>query len=213
MPTWIESYFNAANPMFYPAFGGSLLLAGLCFPISADLVLLTAGYLAYRGQAAYGVLIPLAAFAILLGDTIMFGIGRGFGKRVIGLWPFRKVFTPERLARAEASFREQGYRVVFLARFMPGIRTVFMFSSGTLGLRYWKFIAADFAGAAIVVPGTLFSVKWVAGNIDAVRAKIARGQWTAMAAFAVVGLVFLAWKRARPKGSSGIRSDRVSLPD
>jgi membrane protein DedA with SNARE-associated domain len=196
MPSWIEAYFNAANPLLYPIFGLALLLAGLCMPISADLVLLTAGYLAFQGQAEYAILIPIALAAILSGDTIMFGIGRRFGLRVIGMWPFRKAFTPERLAKVETSFRKQGYRVVFLARFMPGIRTVFMFSAGTLGLRYWKFILSNFAGAIIVIPGTLLSVKWVAGNLDVIRAKLARGQWAVMGILAAGALVTYFYRRA-----------------
>jgi len=203
VPAWIEIYFNGANPMFYPMFGLALLPAGLCVPISADLVLLTAGYLAFHGQAEYGMLIPIAAFAILLGDTIMFWIGRRYGKKVIGLWPFRKAFTPERIARTESSFNEQGYRVVFLARFMPGIRTVFMFSAGTLGLRYLKFIAYNFAGALIVIPGTILSVKWVAGNLELIRSKLERGQWFFMAGLLVIALAFFAWKKT--KASSEIR--------
>jgi membrane protein DedA with SNARE-associated domain len=206
MPSWIEAYFNAANPMFYPIFGLALLLAGLCMPISADLVLLSAGYFAYQGQAAYAVLIPVAVGSVLLGDTMMFGIGRHFGKRVIGMWPFRKAFTPERLARTETSFQKQGYRVVFLARFMPGIRTIFMFSSGTLGLRYWKFLLYDLAGALIVIPVTLLSVKWVAGNLELIRAKIARGQWVVMAILAATGLVF--YFRKRRKRSKGFSETR-----
>lgn len=208
MPAWIEAYFTAANPMFYPMFSLALVLAGLCMPISADLVLLTAGYLAYHGQAAYGVLIPLAIVSILFADSVMFYVGRKYGKRVIGVWPFRKVFTPERIVRSETSFREQGYRVVFLARFMPGIRTVFMFSSGTLGLRYLRFIAYNFAGALIVIPGTLFAVKWVAGNLETIRGKLERGQWTVMAAIAGAVSIGFAWKRYRGmriRASSGTR--------
>lgn len=202
MPSLIEAYFNAANPMFYPIYGLALFFAGLCMPISADLVLLTAGYLAYRGQAEYGILIPLGIVAILTGDTLMFAIGRKFGKRVIGVWPFRKAFTPERIARTEIGFREQGYRVVFLARFMPGVRTVFMFTSGTLGLRYSKFIAYNGAGALIVVPLMLLSVKAVAGNVDLIRAKLERGQWFVFALLALLGIaVFARTRLARTRNS------------
>lgn len=197
MPAWIEIYLSAANPLFYPVFGLALTLAGLCMPISADFVLLTAGYLAYQNQAAYEILIPLAIFSILLGDTGMFWIGWKYGKRVIGLWPFRKAFTPERIARAQGSFRTQGYRVVFLARFMPGIRTVFMFTSGTLGLSYWKFIFANFLGAVIVVPAMLFSVKLVAGNLEFVRERLARGQWVVMAILLIGVVAYFARRKAR----------------
>jgi len=197
MPSWIDAYFNAANPMFYPVYGLSLFFAGLCMPISADLVLLTAGYFAYRGQAEYSVLIVVGIFSILGGDTIMFWIGHRFGKKVIGLWPFRKAFTPERVEKTELSFRKQGYRVVFLARFMPGIRTVFMFTSGTLGLRYWRFIAFDFAGAAIVIPGILYLVKFFAGNVAEIRTKLERGQWMFAVVFAVATAAFFIVKRRR----------------
>jgi membrane protein DedA with SNARE-associated domain len=205
MPSWIAEYLNAANPMFYPAFGLAILLAGLCMPISADFVLLTAGYLAYNGQAAYGVLIPVAIVAVLLADTAMFGIGRKFGPRVLTVWPFRKAFTPERLARTETAFRDLGYRVVFFARFMPGIRTVFMFTSGTLGLRYGRFLAYDFAGALIVIPTILFSVKWIAGNLGDVRAKVAHGQWVATGIIFLSVVLIFAWRRlARNRAAANV---------
>lgn len=195
MPLWIQDYLSAANPMFYPTFGISLFLAGLCMPISADVVLLTAGYLAYRGDAEYATLMPLAIFSILAGDSVMYSIGHRFGSRVMTSRYFRRAFTPTRIASAEAKFQRQGYRVVFLARFMPGVRTVFMFTSGTLGLRYSKFIAFDAAGALIVVPCTLLSVKWVAGNLEAVREKIALGQWIALIVLVVIGAFALMRRR------------------
>jgi membrane protein DedA with SNARE-associated domain len=178
-------------------YGLALLLAGLCMPISSDFVLLTAGYLAYQGQADYGILIPIAIIAILLGDTIMFFLGQRFGKSVIRFRVFRKTFTPERVDRVEASFNQHGYRVVFFARFMPGIRTVFMVLAGTLGLRYWKFLIYNFIGALIVVPGITYSVKWIAGNVEAVHEKLGRGQWIVMAILGVC--VFAAYLRNRLK--------------
>jgi membrane protein DedA with SNARE-associated domain len=194
MTNWIDTYLTASNPMFYPTVGLSLFLAGVCMPISADLVLLTVGYLAYQGQASYGLLIPVCITSILLGDTVMFFVGLKFGKRVISVWPFRKVFTQERIDKSEISFRDQGYRVVFLARFMPGIRTVFMFTSGTLGLRYLKFIAYDLAGALIVVPGMIFAVKLVAGNLALLRNQIEKGQWLILSAI-IFSVVFVYGRR------------------
>jgi membrane protein DedA with SNARE-associated domain len=210
MPTWVENYLSDANPFFYPAVFLSLLLAGLGFPISADLVLLTVGYIAYRGDAAYPVLIAVSIAGILLSDTGMYWIGKSLGTRLVNVWPFRKALTPERIARAEDSFRKQGYRVVFLARFMPGIRTVFMFTSGLLGLNYGKFILYDLAGAMIVVPVTIYSVRWAAGNKDAILSALQRGQWVVLA---VVALGFIGYlvRRGRPKESSETRSSPASL--
>lgn len=215
MPAWLEPYLSASNPYFYPAVFVSLLLSGLGVPISADLVLLSIGYVAYLGQAPYAVLIPLSILAIMICDTLMFHIGRNFGTRLVAYWPFRKVLTPERIARAEGSFQANGYRMVFAARFMPGIRTVFMFTSGLLGLRYWKFIAHDFAGALIVMPVTIYSVRWVAGNQAAVLAALKRSQGAVFLGVAAIAFVVWRYRRSRAgaaaaKASAGIGSDPAS---
>lgn len=177
--------------------GLALFLAGICAPISADLVLLTVGYIAYQGHADHAGLVLISISAILLGDTAMFHIGRKFGRRVVQVWPFRKALTQDRMKRAEDGFNRHGYRIVFLARFMPGVRTVFMFTSGTLGLRYGKFILHDLAGALIVVPLMIYSVTWVAGNTELMRSKLQQCQWFVLGALGLMALIFYFRKRSQ----------------
>ncbi len=196
MPVWLSNYLSGAHPAFYPSVGVALFLAGVCAPISADLVLLAVGYIAYQGQADPRLLVLISISAILLGDTVMFGIGRKFGRRVLQVWPFRKAFTPERMERAEGEFNRHGYRVVFLARFMPGVRTVFMFTSGTLGLRYLKFILHDLAGALIVVPLMIYSVTWVAGNTELIREKFQQSQWFVVGGVTCIAVFYFLRKRS-----------------
>ncbi len=190
MPAWAEVYLTANNPGFYPVVFVLLLFAGLGFPISADLVLLTCSYIAYTGNAEYFYLIPISIFAILLSDTLMYWIGKNLGYRLTQVWPLKNLLTPTRIENAKASFHMHGYRIVFLARFMPGIRTVFMFTSGLLNLRYWKFILHDFAGALIVIPCMLYSMKWVAGNKDSIMEFIHRFQWLILG---LVAIYFIFW--------------------
>jgi len=131
-----------------------------------------------------------------LSDSLMFLIGKDLGYRLTQIWPLKKMLTPPRIEKAKTSFQIHGYRIVFLARFMPGIRTVFMFTSGLLKLHYWKFILYDFAGTLIVVPCMLFSMTWVAGNRDAIMIFIHRFQWLILA---LVASYFTFWwlKRRR----------------
>jgi len=197
MPDWLSPFLTGSHPVFYPAVFTSILLAGLCFPISTDLVLLTCGYLVYRGQADAPLLIVISVLAILIADSLMFWIGSKFGTRVLGKWPFNRAFTNERLVSAQASFQRYGYGVVFAARFMPGIRTIFMFTSGVLRLRWIAFIACDAAGALIVVPAMIYVVGIAAGNRERIGDALAQGQWI------LLGIVVLmaSWLtfRNRPK--------------
>lgn len=197
MPTWLEPYLNGNHPLFYPMVFLSLLGAGLGMPISADLVLLTIAYIAYQGNAEYGILIFVSLSGILLSDTLMFFIAKKYGLKLASIWPFKKVLTPDRIEKARVGFNIHGYRVVFLARFMPGIRTVFMFTSGLLGLRYWKFIAHDLAGGLIVVPCMIYSIKWVAGNKELILEQLHKFQYLALA----VGILYFSYRVVRKKRS------------
>lgn len=213
MPAWAEAYLTASHPAFYPVVFLLLLLAGLGFPISADLVLIACSYIVYTGNAEPWLVILAAGSGILLSDTLMFHIGKHLGFKLTTIWPLKKVLTPPRIERAKSSFQIQGYRIVFLARFMPGIRTVFMFTSGLLSLRYWKFIAYDFAGALIVVPCMIYSMSWVAGNKEALMAFLHKFQWIILAAAVIY---FVIWftkhsKRKALKASSKTESD-LSAP-
>jgi len=206
MPAWAEVYLTANNPGFYPIVFILLLLAGLGFPISADLVLLTCSYIAYTGNAEYLYLVPVSIIAILLSDSIMYWIGKNLGYRLTQVWPLKNLITPVRIEGAKQSFHIHGYRIVFLARFMPGIRTVFMFTSGLLKLRYWKFIVHDFAGALIVIPCMLYSMKWVAGNRAMIMEFIHRFQWLILAA---VAIYFTFWWARRRRSGANNASKRV----
>jgi membrane protein DedA with SNARE-associated domain len=203
MPTWVQAYLTASQPFFYPVVFIALYASGLGAPISADLVLLTVGYIAYQGHADYVTLVVLSISAIMATDATLFLIARKYGRSLLSIWPFRKVVTPERLDSAEGSYRSYGYRMIFAARFMPGIRTVFVFTGGLLKLDLLKFMLHDFAGALIVVPCTIYSVKWVAGNLEAIHGHMAKAQ-----NFVLLGVtlaVFVVFLRNRSRASSRTR--------
>lgn len=194
MPTWIATYLSASNPSFYPAVFLALYASGLGAPISADLVLLTVGYLAYHGQAEYSILIPLSIAAIMATDASMFLIARQYGRKILGVWPLRNAVSPARLSSAEASYESYGYRMIFFARFMPGIRTVFVFTGGLLRLDLPKFMLHDLAGALIVIPSMIYSVKWVAGNMETIQTQLSKAQWFILAGV-ILAVGFFIWRK------------------
>lgn len=201
MAAWIFTYLNAANPYFYSLVFFSLYLSGIGFPISADLVLVSVGYLAYKGQADYRILIPLGISAIMATDATMFLIARRFGRKVLSVWPFRKIITTDRLNAAEKKYHQYGYRMIFLARFMPGIRTVFVFTGGLLKLDFFRFMLYDLLGGVIAISCTILSVKWVAGNIDGLLIQVAKIQWVILSTIGLVFFGFIFKRRLSKKKS------------
>ncbi len=205
MPSWAQELLSGSNTYLYPVIFILLVLCGLGFPMSADLVLITCGILIYQGHADLAILIPLCMSSILLSDYLMFNIGKYGGRKVIHVWPFRKIFTETRLSKAQCDFDAYGYGLVFLARFMPGFRTVVFFTSGLMNLKTLRFLAYDFVGACITIPGILYSVSWAAGETDKILPLLARYQWIffgAAAVFIVYQLRAIRRRRALQRTSS-----------
>lgn len=191
MPIWLAPYLNSAHPLFYPSLFGSLFLAGNGFPISADLVLITVSYLIFKGMVSFPISVVICIAGILIGDTVMYSIGRYFGEGLLQKWPLKKMFKPDGLNRAKLTYSKYGYGMVSAARFMPGIRTIFMFTSGLMNLSYWKFLLADFLGAVIVIPSLLYSVTFFAGNQEKIVEWLKKGQWFALGGFICLLTVWL----------------------
>ncbi|MGC4000762.1 MAG: DedA family protein [Anaeromyxobacter sp.] len=144
-----------------------IVVCGLGVPIPEDITLLTMGYLTTMpdGSPRPHTSVLLASLAGFLGcmggDGIMFAIGRRYGMSVIGHRPFRWLITPERLERARRIMDQHGPKILFAARFMPGIRSVGFFTAGSLGTPYSRFLTYD--GLAAMISALLVYSGWYWG--------------------------------------------------
>src|SRR6186997_822278 len=94
-----------------------LYLSGLGLPIPEEVTLLAAGYVASTGAFSPWTASAVAVVAILLGDSTIYWIGRHWGRRALA-GPLRRLVSPERVTRAEQSFRGRRNWFVFAARFV-----------------------------------------------------------------------------------------------
>ena len=60
---------------------------------------------------------------VLAGDGIMFTAGRVFGNRVLKFRPIARILTQERFEAVQEKFEKYGNWVLFVARFLPGLRS------------------------------------------------------------------------------------------
>ena len=166
---WFIEHLSQLTPLgAYGWLAGILLLCGLGMPIPEDLSLIAAGYFAYKGVLNVHKAFFVCWSAVLLGDTCAFLMGRWFGRRVLASSLARRYFTPRRQRRVRAYFRKFGNRVVFLGRFMPGLRFSIFFSGGTLHLRPSVFFIYDSLAAAISVPVLVYLAWFFGDKIDRV---------------------------------------------
>jgi membrane-associated protein len=116
------------------------------FPfLPGDSLLFIAGAFAGAGVLDIRVLIPLLIVAAVLGDHTNYWIGRRAGDRML-TWDNRLI-RPQYVRSAQEFFDRHGKKSIFLARFVPFVRTFTPFLSGIGKMDYAEFAKWEFAGS------------------------------------------------------------------
>lgn len=183
---------------------GVLLLCGLGVPIPEDISLISAGYLAHLGIVNVHKVLAACFAAVLVGDLLAFLAGRWWGGKILRLRFFQRYFTPRKQRRARAYFRKFGNRVIFVGRFLPGLRFSIFFSAGTLHVRPSAFLIYDTLAAALSVPALVYMAYFFGAKIDHVVAWARRSEYGILVIAALVCGFFAvkAWRLRRCRAAS-----------
>lgn len=189
-------------PAIWGSAFGILLLCGFGLPIPEDITLILCGYATYlhvgnRSSEAWAMAwgsLGVGLAGVLIGDGIMFWLGRRWGTELARIWPFRSIFGNGRLARTRVFLQEHGAKVLFTARFTPGLRSVVFFSSGTLGIPASRFLFYDGLAALLSVPALVLSSWYWGDHIAEVIRRAQRAEHGLLIVIALVAaIVALKW--------------------
>jgi len=129
------------------------LLVGFFLP--GDSLLVTAGIFAAHGQLDLTLLNTTLSVAAIAGDSVGYGIGRRTGPKLFSR-PDSLLFNRKHLVSAQEFYERHGAFTIFVARFMPIIRTFAPVVAGVGAMQYRKFIAYNvFGGIFWVLSMTL----------------------------------------------------------
>lgn len=194
---WI--YTVAPHAPYWIVFG-VLVGTGFGLPIPEDVVVLIAGYLCGIQYAHWWLMLPMVFFTIVAADAIIFFLGRRYGHHVARVPVLRRYVTPGRLLRMERQLQRHGGKFIFVARFMPGVRTAAMFAAGVLKVRYGIFVLYDGAAALLTIPAVFFAAYFGADHIQAVKRFVEQSQLALGGiAIAIVAAVVVYWVRRKRK--------------
>ena len=132
-----------------------LIICGFGVPIPEDITLVSGGVIAglYPESVNSHLMLLVSMIGVLAGDSCMYWLGRIYGTRILRFRPMRKVLTLQRLKMVREKFAQYGNRVLFVARFLPGLRApIYMVSGITRRVSYTRFVLIDFCAAIISVP-------------------------------------------------------------
>ncbi len=150
--------------------------------LPGDSLLFVAGTLASLGTNNVNVhlLVLLLIVAAISGDAVNYMIGRFFGKQLFRN-PDSKIFKQVYLDKTHAFYEKHGGKTIFLARFVPIIRTFAPFVAGMGKMRYSYFGMYNIIGGIVWV--ALFTYAgFFFGGLEYVQKNLE---------FLIVGIIFV----------------------
>ena len=136
----------------YAAIIGVLLLCGMGLPLPEEVPILTSAVLSQSGHLQPWWALGACMFGVMAGDSFMYFLGRRWGSHVLEHRLSRKLLTAERQQKIIEYFEKYGARIIFVARFLPGIRAPLFLTAGTMRVPFWLFFVMNGTAALLSIP-------------------------------------------------------------
>jgi membrane protein DedA with SNARE-associated domain len=175
----------------YPVLFGMLLFSGLGVPIPEDVPLIAAGVLSRHGGLSVVEASVACSLFVLSRDLLVYGLGYRFGETLLENRWGQKLVREKDLRRVEGKVRDNGAAVIFIGRFLPGLRAAVFFAAGKAKIPPAKFLAVDALAAILSIPAFIYAGYLCAANIDALMGVLREFRGLLICSALVAGALFL----------------------
>jgi membrane protein DedA with SNARE-associated domain len=128
-----------------------VLAEAIGLPVPAALALVAGGAAAAAHSLSLPRALAIAIAAMLIGDTLLFILGRYMGWSLLGLLCRLSVNPESCVLRSAESFYKRGKTTLLIAKFIPGVNTMAPPLAGSMRMPFRQFIRFDCAGASLYI--------------------------------------------------------------
>lgn len=150
-----------------------MFLESTFFPFPSEIIMIPAGYLAYKGEMNIYIIVLVGIFGSVVGALFNYYLAMYFGRKFIlkyGRFFFIKEKTLDKL---ESFFAKHGELSTFNGRLIPGIRHLISLPAGLVRMNVAKFSFYSALGAGIWVI-VLVALGYLLGSNEALISEYLR---------------------------------------
>lgn len=126
-----------------------MFLESSFFPFPSEVVMIPAGYLAYKGSMNMGLALFCGAAGSLAGAVFNYILALYFGRAFIVRFGKYVFFSEQSMQKMEGYFSRHGEISTFLGRLIPGVRQYISLPAGLAKMNLWRFSIYTTLGALI----------------------------------------------------------------
>lgn len=154
------------HPSSYLGIVVFLILTGCGMPIPEELAFVFAGVLSAEGHLHWPTALAACLVGAILGDSVMYWIGRRWGDTLLNAHPrLSWMLQAKREKQFEEAVQQHAFKVMFLSRFLVGIRGPVYVAAGAVHIPYRRFLLYDVVCATLVVTSFFFLAYMFGDNV------------------------------------------------
>jgi len=128
-----------------------MFLESTFFPFPSEIIMIPAGYLAYRGEMNLSLIIFIGILGSVAGALFNYYLAMHFGRTFLLKYGKYFFIKEETLEKLEVFFRKHGELSTFNGRLIPGIRQLISLPAGLAKMNLVKFTFYSAFGAGVWV--------------------------------------------------------------
>jgi membrane protein DedA with SNARE-associated domain len=177
-----------------------MFLESSFFPFPSEVVIIPAGYLAFKGEMNLALVILFGILGSLGGAWFNYFLADRFGRKIL-----LKFLRIHHLERVERFFERHGQISTFNGRLIPVVRQYISFPAGLAKMNGWKFSLYTSLGAGIWVSILAF-LGYYLGQNEGLIASYLREITILMLVLVFLGSVVYVWVKRR---KALVKSDKI----
>jgi len=146
-----ETIVSYIGDMGYWGIFALMFLESTFFPFPSEIIMIPAGYLAYKGDMNIYMVISTGILGSIAGALFNYYLAMHFGRKFILRYGRYFFIKEETLDKLESFFTKHGELSTFNGRLIPGIRQLISLPAGLARMNVGKFIIYSGLGAGIWV--------------------------------------------------------------
>jgi membrane protein DedA with SNARE-associated domain len=195
-----QTLINFISQYGYASLFALMALESASLPIPSEVVLPLAGYFVRLGVLNFWAAVGVSTAASILGALVDYFLAKWLGRPfAVGLLRAFRLHR-DALDRAEAWFSRSAQWTVFIARFIPGLRTIISLPAGLFEMNLLRFVimtlAGCFAWSVILVYAGVLAGSATGGNLGS-SPEVIDGISTIFAVVAAGYIGFYAYSRQK----------------
>lgn len=172
-----------------------MFLESSFFPFPSEVVMIPAGFLAYKGEMNLYMAIAMGALGSLGGGLFNYYLSKTLGRKLLLKYGHYVWFEEDKLKKMEDFFSKHGEISTFNGRLIPVVRQYISLPAGLANMNIFKFSTYTILGAGIWVAILALLGYFLGDNSELIKQYLTQITIATLTILVIISFIYIKLKR------------------